>query len=1407
MIDSEAISRMRGSLLMLLLALLWLASGTALAQVCAAAGGTRGPNAFALNGTFGILPGSPSILPPVSQPLSPGRTTLRYNSTGFLQDGDYRISNRTNPQQDGSVDPNWWNVGDHDTDPSATGTGPSTGLMMVINASIAPSVFYQETVTVTPNTNYEFSAWLLHNNNPNAQFWKNIGKSPLPYNVSFEVERVGVDPPGTGIVIASTGPVGATPTPQWRNFGILFNSGNTTQLIFRFRNSGPGGNGNDLSMDDIVVAPCTLPSGNVGGTLYIDQNANGVFDPGTDTPLPAGIDVQLVNASGQIVAQSQTDADGNYAFNGVPLGTYAVRVVTTSPNIPPGAIPTAPASASYTGVVVGANTTAVRNFGFQSPQLGLAKTITSSVQTGPTTYAVNYSVIVQNTGTVDVPKVQVVENLLRAFSPVPAANISVSNVALAASSTAACVLNGGFTGKGNNTLLDGNGILTPGQQCTITYTVNVDVGSNAGPFNNTVYGSGFTGSGPNPGQTVPDNPAQAPTLPVGTVAPAVSNNGTTPSGPGSPTPSTPQPQQVGVAKAITSSTQIAPTTFAINYSVVIKNVRSVNATKVQAVENLVRAFSPVPAANISVSNLTLGAGSSAACLLNSGFNGIGNNTLLDGNGTLTPGQSCVVSYTVTVNIASNPGPFDNTVYGSSYTGSGSNPGLGVPNDPAQAPTLPAGTVSTDLSNNGTDPNPSGDGNPNKPSENNPTPFIPVEQRIGIAKAVTGVVQVNQNVFDVTYLLTLKNYAQTPATNVQVTDNLASTFPAPATFVVQGAPVVAGDLSANNPGYNGNSDTKLLAGNQNLAVGATATIVLTVRVTTNGATGVFNNSAIVTSANSPGGPPIATDISTNGTNPNPTGDGNPSGPGEDVPTPVTLPPQVVGLAKMVTSTKLVSPGVFEVGFLFTYKNLGSIPATNVQVTDDLSRTFPAPSTFVVTAPPSTSGGLAPNPNYNGLTDTRLLIGNQPLAVGGVGTLSFTLRVTQNGTKGPYYNSATLTSALTPGGPPVWTTDSNNGNNPDPAGNGNPNLPGGNQPTPVYPPTLSGVLVLSKTSSTQVAKVGAAITWQLTASNTSGVALSNVSITDTLPVGLQYVSGSSTLGGLAIPDPTVTGVGAQQQLRWNLPSLAEGQSVNLQLKTLVTAAARNPIQNTAQAGGQFGPGGSVPVTSTVATAVVNIDPGVFSNKAQILGRVYFDKNGDNNYTEGLDEPLQGARVYLSNGRFAVTDDKGRYSLTDVEPGLWAIRVDRVTAPYVPKAVPDDQGQRGTRYVRIEGAGIYHEDFLFEAPASDTAKVRSTKVTMGKVSLEKLVSKVGQSYTITLKLTVGTTLRNLRITDPLPPGGTRGDLSGTPTPAISGDVITLPGTLEPGFYTLTYTLSGDIALERLVTDPDLNFEEVAR
>ena len=49
----------------------------------------------------------------------------------------------------------WWRIADHTA-------GNETGRMMVVNGSDPGAVFFRDTVTVQPNTNYLFTAWILN---------------------------------------------------------------------------------------------------------------------------------------------------------------------------------------------------------------------------------------------------------------------------------------------------------------------------------------------------------------------------------------------------------------------------------------------------------------------------------------------------------------------------------------------------------------------------------------------------------------------------------------------------------------------------------------------------------------------------------------------------------------------------------------------------------------------------------------------------------------------------------------------------------------------------------------------------------------------------------------------------------------------------------------------------------------------------------------------------------------------------------------------------------------------------------------------------------------------------------------------------------------------------------------------
>ena len=190
------------------------------AQFCT---GALGDNIF-VEGDFGT--GSPNLFSP-NPNIAPG-----YNYTFSVPpgDGQYVITNNTASW--GGLYPSWLGIGDNSNDPN--------GYMMVVNASNLPGLFYEQTVSgLCENTLYEFSADII-----------NLIKIGTPDhidpNVSFLLD---------GVELFSTGDI--PKTNDWTTYGFTFMTTLGQQsLTLSLRNNAPGGNGNDLAMDNISFRAC-----------------------------------------------------------------------------------------------------------------------------------------------------------------------------------------------------------------------------------------------------------------------------------------------------------------------------------------------------------------------------------------------------------------------------------------------------------------------------------------------------------------------------------------------------------------------------------------------------------------------------------------------------------------------------------------------------------------------------------------------------------------------------------------------------------------------------------------------------------------------------------------------------------------------------------------------------------------------------------------------------------------------------------------------------------------------------------------------------------------------------------------------------------------------------------------------
>jgi uncharacterized repeat protein (TIGR01451 family) len=496
-----------------------------------------------------------------------------------------------------------------------------------------------------------------------------------------------------------------------------------------------------------------------------------------------------------------------------------------------------------------------------------------------------------------------------------------------------------------------------------------------------------------------------------------------------------------------------------------------------------------------------------------------------------------------------------------------------------------------------------------------------------------------------------------------------------------------------------------------------------------------------------------------------------------------------ITKTVSSPRDQQGATLQYGF--TLSNTSGSAQTNVRVQDVLDPKLSSPSDYTINAVQDANNqsvsytvSVAFDPSSRALTWTF-----PSLPAGASLQLSFKARALENAPDAStIINQGAVLSNEIP--PPVASNT-------------------------VQTDVIGAILQIEKIALQSSVSIGGVLDYELRVRNASrNTALENTTVTDLMPIGLAYKRGSSQLDTNAIADPTVSVKDGRQVLTWNIGRLNPEATVRLRFSSVATPALPERIVNQASATARTGAGGQIEVTSNQATAAVKRDENAFTRRSAIIGRVYFDADDDGRFTPDRDEPLPGARVYLSTGRYAITDQDGRYSFGELEAGLYALRLDPITVPFTPRADPENLGKPGTRWVRLEGPSLSTADFRLEPPLSNVTRQRETTLRMGPVNLTKTIQGGGAGYAVTLRLRLETRVAGLRITDALPTSATetaeRQGLEVTTADGralefkLQGETIHLDA-LEPGEYVIRYALITALPEELALTDPNLDWDDV--
>ncbi len=232
----------------------------------------------------------------------------------------------------------------------------------------------------------------------------------------------------------------------------------------------------------------------------------------------------------------------------------------------------------------------------------------------------------------------------------------------------------------------------------------------------------------------------------------------------------------------------------------------------------------------------------------------------------------------------------------------------------------------------------------------------------------------------------------------------------------------------------------------------------------------------------------------------------------------------------------------------------------------------------------------------------------------------------------------------------------------------------------------ILQLVKTADRAAAEPGDTVIYRLSLSNTGQAAASNITVTDTLPLGVRYLpqslQGFITTGNTTTPVSLPPAQTANRTVTFTYPTpLAPQQTLTIAYGAVVTSdAVRGDGRNVAQE-----------ARSNIASFQLRIRPGILSDCGTLIGRVFVDKNFNGEQEPG--EPgVPNAVVYMDDGNRITTDPNGLFSIANVIAGNRTGTLDLSSLPGYSLApnLRFIESNSQSRLVRLEPGGMARMNF---------------------------------------------------------------------------------------------------------------------
>ena len=283
-----------------------------------------------------------------------------------------------------------------------------------------------------------------------------------------------------------------------------------------------------------------------------------------------------------------------------------------------------------------------------------------------------------------------------------------------------------------------------------------------------------------------------------------------------------------------------------------------------------------------------------------------------------------------------------------------------------------------------------------------------------------------------------------------------------------------------------------------------------------------------------------------------------------------------------------------------------------------------------------------------------------------------------------------------------------------------------------PGITGLFVQKSTPTSRVS-IGDLLPYSISVQNTTIAIINGVFIDDRLPLGFRYRSGSLRIDGLSVADPSISADGRNLQIL--LGDIASTAIVNVTYVAEVgvgtpTGDAVNQVV-AQDAGG---------LVSNPAQARVEVEELFMRDHNILFGRVTVGEC-DAEATEI--EGAAGVRIYMEDGRYVVTDEKGRFHFEGVHPGSHVVQLDEDSLPEIYEPIICNEysqfsGRAYSRFVDLQGGTLWRTDFHLALKPVQT----------GDVSLQLKAELDDRRIHYTLELNggeIGLSTRNLSVVMP--------------------------------------------------------------